>query len=59
MRQARIKPSEMDTFMHLYNRVVGHVGEFPFGPAEKEHFVRGPSGSDREKRKEKIAVPGE
>ncbi len=30
MRQARIKPSEMDTFMHLYNRVVGHVGEFPF-----------------------------
>ena len=39
MRQARIKPSEVDTFMHLYNRVAGHVGEFPFRPAEKEFFV--------------------
>ena len=39
MRQARIKPSEVDTFMHLYNRVAGHVGEFPFGQAEKEIFV--------------------
>jgi REP element-mobilizing transposase RayT len=39
MRQARIKPSEVDTFMHLYNRIGGHVGEFPFGPAEKECFV--------------------
>ncbi len=39
MRQARIKPLGVDTFMHLYNRVAGHVGEFPFGPDEKEYFI--------------------
>ena len=39
MRQARIKPSGEDTFMHLCNRVAGHMGELPFGPTEKEYFV--------------------
>jgi hypothetical protein len=40
MRQARIKPSEVDTFMHLYKRVAGPLGDRPFGPAEKECCVK-------------------
>ena len=39
MRHARIRPPHTDTFMHLYNRVGGHVGEYPFGPCEKEYFI--------------------
>jgi hypothetical protein len=40
MRYPRIKPSETDTFMHVYNRVAGSAGDFLFGPAEKEEFIR-------------------
>ena len=40
MRYARLKPEQTDTFMHVYNRVAGTAGEFPFGPAEKEEFIR-------------------
>jgi hypothetical protein len=40
MRYARIKPDQIDTFMHVYNRTVGSTGEFPFQAAEKEEFVR-------------------
>ena len=40
MRYPRLKPDQIDTFMHVYNRVVGCAGEFPFGPAEKEEFIR-------------------
>jgi putative transposase len=41
MRYPRIKPEVgEETFMHVYNRVSGPTGEFPFGPAEKEEFIR-------------------
>jgi REP element-mobilizing transposase RayT len=30
----------MPMFYHIYNRVAGEPGYFPFGPAEKEYFVR-------------------
>jgi putative transposase len=40
MRYARLKPERTESFMHVYNRVVGCAGEFPFGPAEKEEFIR-------------------
>ena len=40
MRYPRIKPSQADTFMHVYNRVAGSAGEFLFGPVEKEEFIR-------------------
>lgn len=40
MRYARIKPDQIDTYMHVYNRTVGSTGEFPFKDAEKEEFVR-------------------
>ena len=40
MRYARIKPEETDTYMHVYNRIAGATGEFPFQDAEKEEFIR-------------------
>jgi len=40
MRYARLKPQDCDTFMHVYNRIAGSTGEFPFGPVEKEAFIR-------------------
>lgn len=40
MRRPRLKLEDMAVFYHLYNRVAGEPGFFPFGPAEKEHFVR-------------------
>jgi hypothetical protein len=40
MRRARLKPQGMPLFYHIYNRVAGEPGYFPFGPAEKEHFER-------------------
>ncbi len=39
MRHPRVKPDYKDTFVHVYNRVAGVPGDFPFGPAEKEHFI--------------------
>jgi len=36
MRHPRLKPEQTDTFMHVYNRVAGTAGEFPFGVVEKE-----------------------
>ena len=40
MRQPRLKPDYQDTWHHAYNRIAGCPGDFPFGPAEKERFVR-------------------
>ena len=40
MRHLRIKPTETDTIMHVYNRISGTSGEFPFGNPEKEQFQR-------------------
>lgn len=40
MRHPRIRPQDTDTFMHVYNRIAGTAGDFPFGDAEKEQFVR-------------------
>ena len=40
MRHARLKPVGVDTFMHVCNRIAGCTGEFPFGAAEKEEFIR-------------------
>jgi putative transposase len=40
MRYPRLKPEETDSYMHVYNRVAGAAGEYPFGPAEKEEFIR-------------------
>ena len=34
MRQARIRPNDADTVMHVFNRVSGPVGEYPFEPAD-------------------------
>jgi putative transposase len=39
MRQARIRPEDTDTFMHVFNRVTGPVGDYPFGRPEKERFI--------------------
>jgi len=39
MRQARIRPQDSDTIMHVFNRVAGHVGDYPFGPPEKQYFI--------------------
>ena len=40
MRQPRLKPDYQDTWHHAYNRIAGYPGDFPFGPPEKEMFVR-------------------
>ena len=40
MRHLRMKPTGMNTIMHVYNRVAGTTGHFPFGKAEKEEFLR-------------------
>ena len=40
MRHLRIKPTETDTIMHVYNRISGSSGYFPFGNPEKEQFLR-------------------
>jgi hypothetical protein len=39
MRQARIRPQDTDCFMHVFNRISGPVGDYPFGNAEKQYFV--------------------
>ncbi len=40
MRHARLKPDWRDTWHHCYNHAVGSREDRPFGPAEKEEFVR-------------------
>lgn len=40
MRQARLKIDSQLAWYHCYNRVVGTVQDRPFGPLEKEQFVR-------------------
>ena len=44
MRTERPKPAAADprrgTYYHLYNRIAGVPGEFPFGDLEKEQFIR-------------------
>ena len=40
MRYPRLKPAETNTFMHVYNRIAGHTGEYPFQDTEKEYFIR-------------------
>jgi putative transposase len=40
MRHPRIRPDYADTFMHVYNRVAGTLGDFPFRDADKEYFIR-------------------
>lgn len=40
MRLPRIKPTDCDTWHHCYNRIAGVPNELPFGPTEKEEFVR-------------------
>ncbi len=40
MRKARFKLTGQPAFYHLYNRVAGEPGFYPFGRAEKENFVR-------------------
>ena len=40
MGHLRIKPTETDTIMHVYNRISGSSGDFPFGNPEKEQFQR-------------------
>ena len=40
MRRARLKPKDIPVFQHLYNRVAGEPGYFPFHDPEKEAFTR-------------------
>lgn len=40
MRQPRLKRTGQDTFYHLYNRVAGEPGYFPFKKPEKEKFIQ-------------------
>jgi REP element-mobilizing transposase RayT len=40
MRHPRLKPDWRDTWHHCYNHAVGSREDRPFGPAEKEQFVR-------------------
>jgi len=40
MRRPRLKPDDQPLFYHLYNRVAGEPDFLPFGPREKERFVR-------------------
>ncbi len=40
MRHARLKPDWRDTWHHCYNHAVGSAEDRPFGPAEKEQFIR-------------------
>jgi hypothetical protein len=40
MRHLRIKPTETDTIMHVYNRLSGSSGDFPFGnPLTSHHCI--------------------
>ena len=40
MRHLRIKPTETDTIMHVYNRISGSSGDFPFGnPLTSHHCI--------------------
>jgi len=39
MRIPRIKPSNVQVYYHLYNRVAGDPDDRPFGPTEKEKFI--------------------
>lgn len=36
----RLKPTDHDTWHHCYNRIAGTADELPFGPSEKEYFIR-------------------
>lgn len=40
MRYPRLRRDYEDTFYHCYNRVAGTSGDRPFGPPEKETFIR-------------------
>ncbi len=40
MRLNRIKPDDQNTWHHCHNRVSGTSLDRPFGPAEKEQFIR-------------------
>ena len=40
MRHPRLKPEGTDTFMYVYNRIAGAAMDWPFGPAEREMFIR-------------------
>lgn len=40
MRMPRFKVQDRSIFYHLYNRVAGEPDFLPFGPKEKEYFVR-------------------
>ena len=39
MRRARIRPQDDDAILHVCNRIGGAVGDYPFGPAEKQYFI--------------------
>lgn len=40
MRMPRIKPDDHDTWHHCYNRIAGIPTDLPFGPVEKEYFIK-------------------
>ncbi len=40
MRHARLKPEGRDTWHPCYSHAAGTTEDRPFGPAEKEQFVR-------------------
>ena len=40
MRKSRIKIDSQPTWYHCYNRIAGTSADLPFGPVEKEKFVR-------------------
>lgn len=40
MRQSRIRIDDRDVWYHCFNRIAGTSNDLPFGPAEKEQFVR-------------------
>ena len=40
MRSARIKLQFSDGYYHLYNRIAGCPGDFPFGDVERDQIVR-------------------
>ena len=39
MRRARIKRKQDGAYYHMYNRVIGCPGDFPFGDVERERLV--------------------
>ena len=40
MRQPRLKPTDTDTFMHVYNRIAGSSHDLLFVDADKEYFIQ-------------------